>query len=1072
MPTSSSFRLVSRRSRGWPRYPALRCWLSLPIARLVAITATALIVTCTTYGSVLQTPGALTVVNESATLFPPDLSVPEPLVQFGGAIAADGDFLAVSGSNSVSSAGNGNVRLYAKTPNGSWVLHTEMASSSDGVPAGSLGQAIGLTGTRLIASITERESTGWQSYVHSFECSSGACVWQQRVGPLKLGLGSARSLAVAGSLMAVRTDTGFDTYELAGGIWSRFAELPGSFDQFTSVSLSAVGSARIVVADPKGTAPGSANPKALVFTRSGNSWILDAELVSPEPGVSTGFGESAAIEGETLVVGAPMSGHAFVFTRAGGSWNLEAQLDAPGAAGAYSFGFQVAIQGGTVFTSGPMVDGGKVFVFEKVSALWVSTAVLTPGVGTHWPGRTLAAGTDWAAAGAPLDSPNGFTTAGSVWVWTRGTDGWEAGHRLMGAPLRAFRYFGSSSAFVSDHLCVAHRNPTMEPGLVAEYSKDGGAWELLQLVLPSDTRLLGGFGAAIEGMPALLVVGGPPISWPESGNPDPPGAVYSFENVNGAWVERQRFEASDPTTDDHFGESLALDGDRLAVGAPIRHHDFVQSAGAVHLLERQGDNWVHRQKIAPPTPTPYGWFGQRVALADDTLVVSAAKDGAGHVTGVLYSYSLQGNDWTLRQTILPPGDCPSPQCSFGQSIALGGGELAVYCRGLTETSGETPDQALIYSRTGQTWSLAQSLRPAGPPDGTSLGGRVLLSGNRLAVSATRSTAAGDGWSSTTNVFTKINGLWVGRYELVSRDGPAAELCNAISLHGTLAAVGCAERHRPPYAKVGAVMIFEGINEAPEGAPDEYLALAGEPFTVPAPGVLGNDVDADGDSLACEIEQTPAHGSLAAKTDGGFTYTPEPRFWGEDFFTYRASDLAAPSQTQRVTLLVRPRSLLRATKTVHGVFATGTVVVYEVALRNDGAATQSDNPGNELVDTLHQGLALDGVTCSTGAVSTSGQTVQWNGALAAGQSASIRIRATILASTPGLEITNQAALRFDADGDGVNEASAVSDDPATPQEQDPTSFRVVTQPIPAISRSGMVLLAGLLALTALAILRRW
>lgn len=1072
MPISSSFRLVSSRFRGWVESPVVRCWLSLPIARIAAITATALIVTGTTHGSVLHPTAVLRVVNESATLFPPDLSVPEPLAQFGGAIAGDGDLLAVSGSNSVSPTGNGNVRLYVKTSDGSWLLHAELVSSSDGVPAGSLGQAIGLTGTRLIASIWEREGAGWQSYIHSFECSSGACVWQQRVGPLKLGLGSARSLAVAGSLMAVRTDTGFDTYELAGGVWNKFAELPGDFDTFTSVSLSAVGGARIAVADPKGTAPGSASPKALVFTRLGNSWILEGELVSPQPGVSTGFGESAAIEGETLVVGAPTSGHAFVFTSAGGSWHLEAQLDAPGAAGTNSFGFQVAIRGGTVFVSGPMVDGGKVFVFEKLSALWASTAVLTPEIGTHWPGHTLAAGTDWAAAGAPLDSPNGFNTAGSVWVWTRVASGWEAGHRLMGAPLRAFRYFGSLSAFVGNHLYVAHRNPTEEPGVVAEYSKDGGAWELLQLVLPSDTRLLGGFGAALQGIPGLLVVGGPPISWPESGNPDPPGAVYSFENVNGAWVQRHRFEASDPTPDDHFGESLALEGDRLAVGAPIRHLDFVQSAGSVYLLERQGDNWFHRQTIAPPTPTPYGWFGQQVALADDTLVISAAKDGAGRVTGVLYSYSLEGNEWTLRQTILPPGDCPFPQCSFGPSIALGGGELAVYCRGLTEASGETSDQALIYLRTGQTWSLAQSLRPAGPPDGNSLGGRVLLSGNRLAVSATRSTTAGDGWSSTTNVFTKINGLWVGRYELVSRDGPAAELCNAISLHGTLAAVGCAERDRPPYAKVGAVMVFEGINEPPEGAPDEYLALAGEPFAVPAPGVLGNDVDPDGDSLACEIEQTPAHGSLAARTDGGFTYTPEPRFWGEDFFTYRASDLAAPSQAQRVTLLVRPRSLLRATKTVQGVFATGTAVAYEVTLRNDGASTQSDNPGDELVDTLPQGLSLDGVTCSTGAVSTSGQTIQWNGALAAGQSTSIRIRATILASTPGIEITNQATLRFDADGDGVNEASAASDDPATPQEQDPTSFRVVTQPIPALSRSGIVLLAALLALTALAILRRW
>ena len=62
-----------------------------------------------------------------------------------------------------------------------------------------------------------------------------------------------------------------------------------------------------------------------------------------------------------------------------------------------------------------------------------------------------------------------------------------------------------------------------------------------------------------------------------------------------------------------------------------------------------------------------------------------------------------------------------------------------------------------------------------------------------------------------------------------------------------------------------------------------------PLTVAAPGVLGNDTDADGDPLTAVLVSGPAHGTLTLNADGSFTYTPDANYNGPDSFTYKASD---------------------------------------------------------------------------------------------------------------------------------------------------------------------------------------
>jgi hypothetical protein len=94
-----------------------------------------------------------------------------------------------------------------------------------------------------------------------------------------------------------------------------------------------------------------------------------------------------------------------------------------------------------------------------------------------------------------------------------------------------------------------------------------------------------------------------------------------------------------------------------------------------------------------------------------------------------------------------------------------------------------------------------------------------------------------------------------------------------------------------------------VTAAPVGGNDAFGVASGTTLSVPAPGVLANDVDADSPKLTAILVTNPAHGRLSLRPDGGFDYTATAGFSGTDSFAYRASDQSSLSEPVTVTLTV-------------------------------------------------------------------------------------------------------------------------------------------------------------------------
>ena len=96
-----------------------------------------------------------------------------------------------------------------------------------------------------------------------------------------------------------------------------------------------------------------------------------------------------------------------------------------------------------------------------------------------------------------------------------------------------------------------------------------------------------------------------------------------------------------------------------------------------------------------------------------------------------------------------------------------------------------------------------------------------------------------------------------------------------------------------------------FNRVPRANDDSYTVNENDILSVPSPGVMANDVDADGKPLTASLVSGPAYGMLSFSASGAFTYIPLPHFNGMDSFTYKVSNGQADSARATVTLIVNP-----------------------------------------------------------------------------------------------------------------------------------------------------------------------
>lgn len=143
-----------------------------------------------------------------------------------------------------------------------------------------------------------------------------------------------------------------------------------------------------------------------------------------------------------------------------------------------------------------------------------------------------------------------------------------------------------------------------------------------------------------------------------AGGDDADGAVFIFQRLFGVWLFAQKLSAPPAAAGGRFGAALAIDRDRIAVGAPSVVGLDATRPGVVQTYARRGLQWQAGQLLANPVPTVDdegdvdGYvraFGDAVDLEGRRLVASARRPSYPYAPFVPanYVYDLTGSSWVL-----------------------------------------------------------------------------------------------------------------------------------------------------------------------------------------------------------------------------------------------------------------------------------------------------------------------------------------------------------------------------------------------------------------------------------------
>jgi len=390
----------------------------------------------------------------------------------------------------------------------------------------------------------------------------------------------------------------------------------------------AVSGNTLVVGAPHQTGPGLNAGRVMVYDRNagvGTPWGQVAELVSKDLAAGDRFGQAVAIDGDFIVVGAPQAdpglsnaGALYVFHRSssdGNNWSQVARLVAPGAGAGDALGSALAIQGFTILSGAPFATtpagfhSGKVHVFNLLDsgpANWGFSQTLgatgtapsgSSGDGDYF-GHSIAFDGNTAVIGAPGDNRITHTSGwdyGSAYVFERTGSTWAQAEKLNlfdHQESRRMDRFGSSVAISNNTIAIGvpfFDGPVhSDSGLTVIYTRptSGGAWTLTKRLIPSETSGKGMFGASVALSGKLLVVGAPHESVT---NPPSRGSAFIYQrDMDGAdaWG---RLDGLMPNASgrDLFGSSCAIDGFVAAVGAPGDEIGGFANAGSTWLYQFQ-----------------------------------------------------------------------------------------------------------------------------------------------------------------------------------------------------------------------------------------------------------------------------------------------------------------------------------------------------------------------------------------------------------------------------------------------------------------------------------------------------
>lgn len=410
-------------------------------------------------------------------------------------------------------------------------------------------------------------------------------------------------------------------------------------------------------------------------------------------------------------------------------------------------------------------DSGAVYVFRRTGSAWEQESYIKAGNSRYLDkfGFSVSLSADTLAVGAPEEdsdqntitngtdsSPSDqLTHSGAVYVYRRDNSQWTQEAYIKAANVGWHDFFGTRVSLSGNTLAVAAESEDNSQNTISN-------------------------GTAVS----------------DAGVNENSGAVYVYHRTGTQWSQQAYLKNANLDGHDHFGTSVSLVGDTLAVGAygedssqntitngsGASGDNASPDAGAVYVYRRYGNQWMQEAYVKASNTTAYDNFGANVSLSSNGLTVGVPSEDSSQATitngpgssvndsltnaGAVYIYRRDGVTWS-QEAYLKAANAGRHD-DFGRGLAFAGDSLAVGApqedsNQTTITNAPTANAedilgdagaVYVYLRQNDTWVQEAYLKAANADgyvhsgqEGDLFGYSISLSGDTLAVGAHRESSA-------------------------------------------------------------------------------------------------------------------------------------------------------------------------------------------------------------------------------------------------------------------------------------------------------------------------------------------
>ncbi len=756
-----------------------------------------------------------------------------------------------------------------------------------------------------------------------------------------------------------------------------------------------------------------------VFTRdpltAGNPWTQQQKLTAADAAANDRFGSSVYVEGHTLVGGAPRkdngtstaAGAAYVFTRdpddPGFLWTQQQKLTAADAAAEDEFGTSVSLNGNTIVVGAPLAnlgasfDAGALYVFTRDQTVnldpWTQRQKLTAtdAEADDRLGTSVSLDANTVLAGAPRADTTGANDAGAAYIFTResASAAFSQKQILNASNPGSDDQFGTS-VFVDGPTAMigaalARVLTSNSAGKAFFFARDAlsGAWRQQQELTGSNPAALSEFGGAVGFNAATAIIGSPKRN---QGLSTSAGAAFVFvlePEDNDISQETDILTAADAAANDRFGSAVGLSGDNTLIGIPDADPGGDINAGEISAFERDPDTQVFDDEITLTAAdrATMDNFGAAVSVDADIAVIGApdADIGGDPNAGSAYVFNRDSASGNWDQAVkLTAGADVNPLDNFGAAVAIDADIILIGAPFHNPNATPNAGAAYLFSRDpGQAapdqWSATDKLTAGVDKDmDDRFGTSVALNSDTALVGAPFEDGGG-----AVFVFVRDpdDNSWTRQQKLTASDAsPGDQFGHSVSVFGNTAIIGAPQADLTGVLTAGAVYVFtrdptdttdpwtelqklEALDAATDDAFGTAVTLAGNMAVVGAPGV---DLPPEGMMLrvdagaAYDFRRDPDTGLFSLRT------------------RLTASDAVADEAFGAAVILACDTIIIGAPDVdlVGLLIDAGAAFVFQTfRAREDSDGSSSSSGLNCFIDTASSSMQFNSTTCLLGAIIT-------------------------------------------------------------------------------------------------------